>query len=161
MTVYHRKPLVRKVYKWTGVTWKISNEMCDKIAKLTAIQLDVYLPSEVETIMGTAYNKIRKVNLYLRKNQAPKVHVILSNDDECPISTEGMSPVNSAPGVSSTMNVTSTPSSTLPLVSLQNPPISQMVSPTMSMLPQQQYPCSTVPLVYPKAHQSVRRSAPP
>ena len=66
------------------------NEMCDKITKLTAIQPDIYLPSDVETIMGTAYNKIRKVNLNLRKNQAPKVPVISPNDEECPKNTEGM-----------------------------------------------------------------------
>jgi hypothetical protein len=66
------------------------NEMCDKITKLTAIQPDIYLPSDVETIMGTAYNEIRKVNLNLRKNQAPKVPVILPNDEECPKNTEGM-----------------------------------------------------------------------
>jgi hypothetical protein len=28
------------------------NEMCNKITKLTAIQPDIYLPSDVETIMG-------------------------------------------------------------------------------------------------------------
>ncbi|CAB3987045.1 Hypothetical predicted protein [Paramuricea clavata] len=66
------------------------NEMCDKINKLTAIQPDIYLPSDVEAIMGTAYNKIRKINLNLKKNQAPKVPVILPNDEECPKNTEGM-----------------------------------------------------------------------
>ena len=66
------------------------NEMYDKITKLTAIQPEIYLPSDVETIMGTAYNKIRKVNLNLRKNQAPKVPVISPNDEECPKNTEGM-----------------------------------------------------------------------
>ncbi|CAB4013242.1 Hypothetical predicted protein [Paramuricea clavata] len=68
-----------------------------------------------------------------------------------------MSPVKpTAPGVSSTMNVTPTPSGTLTIEDPQNPSTSQIASSVMSMAAQQQYPSSTLSFTPSRTHQPVR-----
>ncbi len=62
---------------------QLLDEICDKVTKLAALQPDTQLQDDVETIMGTAFNRIRRVNLYLKENQASKVPMTSINVGEC------------------------------------------------------------------------------
>ena len=62
---------------------QLLDEICDKVSKLAALQPDTQLQDDVETIMGTAFNRIRRVNLYLKENQASKAPMTSINVGEC------------------------------------------------------------------------------
>lgn len=58
--------------------------ICDKMARLSSIEQDTYLQEEVDTIMGTVYNRTRKINLCLRESRTPKISAASSMEGKCP-----------------------------------------------------------------------------
>jgi hypothetical protein len=107
---------------------QLLDEICDKVTKLAALQPDTQLQDDVEAIMGTAFNRIRRVNLYLKENQASKVPMTSINVGECAKSSESIISVNF------------TPSETSNSQTLENGLTSVLVEPSATNMPLDSHP---------------------
>jgi hypothetical protein len=141
---------------------RLLDEICDKVAELSAMQQDTQLQDDVEAIIDTAYKTLRNINLSLRKNQNTDMTALL-HDKGSPANAESHSSNTSTLTTFETSHTQAQASSSTsapvePIYTSNSPNFQPMGVPavslpaptvysTMGFTSQQYHPASSMPVV--------------